>query len=99
MAGDERDRVVEVDDPVVRDARVRVIGAFGHVVGALRAGRDELCHDDDLGGSDDPALLPDPLPGGSPRDDQVGAAGEARRVGWGQLEVDVEVQEHFQLGR
>ena len=49
VAGDERDRVVEVDDPVVRDARIGVIGALGHVVGAPGSRRHELGGDDDLG--------------------------------------------------
>ncbi len=99
VAGDERDRVVEVDDPVVRDARIGVIGALGHVVGAPGSRRHELGGDDDLRGPDDTALLPHPLPGRASRDDEVGTAGEPRRVGRRELQVDVEIQEDLELGR
>jgi len=58
-------------------------------------GGDELRHDDDLSGSDDPA----PFASGPANHDEVRPAGEAGSAGRGQLQADVEVRQHLDVRR
>ena len=83
--------LAEVDDPVVRDAGVGVFEMLDGVVGALRAGRDDLHCEDDLGCAQHAALPLAPL---EPRPGHHGEIRAADRAWLGRvdkLQVDVDV--------
>jgi hypothetical protein len=50
-AGDQRHRLVQIDDPAVRDAGVGVLAAFDQVVGPVRDRPGDFDEDQHLGGA------------------------------------------------
>jgi hypothetical protein len=88
----------EVDDPVVRDAGVGVLGVLDGVIGALGGKRDDLDREHELPRPQDAALALAAFEASAGDDGKVRPAYGARARGRDELQVDVDVREHIELG-